>query len=111
MLQSTQILDIAIKALEDLKAVDTVSIHVTELTSVTDDMVITTGTSSQHVKAIANNLRVEAKKAGVAIFGMEGEDNGQWILADLGDVVVHIMQQETREYYQLEKLWSVTESK
>ena len=105
-MDTSKILKTALTALEDLKAGNVISINVSKVSSVTDYMVIASGTSSQHVKSIANNLRVDAKQAGIAILGFEGEANGEWILADLGDVVVHIMQPEVREYYQLEKLWA-----
>lgn len=92
-------------ALDDLKAVDVRLLDVREKTSVTDVMVIATGTSTRHVKSLADNVVLKAKEQGVPPLGVEGEDVGEWALIDLGDVVVHVMQAEVRELYQLEKLW------
>ena len=97
----------AVEALEDLKAEDITVLDVKDKTTVTDWVVIASGSSSRHVKSIANNVAVEAKKAGRAPLGMEGEDDGEWVLVDMGDVIVHVMQRQVREFYDLESLWSV----
>jgi ribosome-associated protein len=96
-----------ISALEDLKAVNLMVLNVTELTDVMDFMVIASGTSSRHVKSLANNVVVELKKKGLAPLGIEGQQGGEWVLVDYGDVVAHIMLPETRDFYDLERLWSV----
>jgi ribosome-associated protein len=96
-------------ALEDLKAFDVTEIDVHEMTSVTDWMVIASGTSSRHVKSIADAVVLACKKAGVAPLGVEGEREGEWVLVDLGDIIVHVMLPGIREFYALEKLWSVAE--
>ncbi len=96
---------IVIEALEDLKAVDIKHINVEGVAGFTDRMVFASGTSTRHVKSIANSVQDAAKKAGVTALGMEGEDVGDWILIDLGDVVVHIMVPDTREFYDIERLW------
>lgn len=92
-------------SLEDMKAQDIVELDVTGKTSVTDYLFIATGTSSRHVKSIADNVALEAKRAGVQPLGVEGEADAEWVLVDLGDVIVHVMQPQTREFYDLESLW------
>ena len=101
---------LVINALEDLKARDITVLDVREKTTVTDWLVIATGSSSRHVKSIANNVITETKDAGKTPLGVEGEGDGEWVLIDLGDIIVHIMQQQVREYYDLESLWSVARS-
>ncbi|MCW8854058.1 MAG: ribosome silencing factor [Gammaproteobacteria bacterium] len=104
-MQTEELKKLVIKAIDDLKGENIVEIDVMGKTSVTDVMVIASGTSSRHVKSIANNVADEAKKAGVKPLGVEGEEQAEWVLVDLGDVVVHIMQPHIREFYDLEKLW------
>ena len=94
-------------ALEDIKGIDIEVIDVQGLTSITDRMVIASGTSSRHLKALADNVVVKARENGFTALGIEGESDAGWILVDLADVVVHIMMPDTREFYALEKLWSV----
>ena len=105
MKDSEEIKNLVVSALEDLKAVNLVVLDVRGKTTVADYMVIASGTSDRHVKALANNVVVETKKAGIPPLGVEGENAGEWVLVDLADVIVHIMQQQTRDFYQLEKLW------
>ena len=93
-------------ALDDLKAVDIVELDVKGRTSVTDLLIIASGTSSRHVKSIASNVAVEAKRQGSQALGVEGEEQGEWVLVDLGDIVVHVMQPHVRQFYDLEKLWN-----
>lgn len=97
--------DLAIASLEGMKAVDLVVLDVRGTSSVTDFMILVSGTSSRHVKAMASSLAADFKKMGQPPLGVEGEQQGDWVLVDLGDVVAHIMRAETREFYQLEKLW------
>jgi ribosome-associated protein len=105
--RTARLLEVAVQALEDMKAVDIRVIDVRDMTSITDVMVIASGTSTRHVKAVADNVALEAKKIGVQTPGVEGEKGSEWILIDLGDVVVHVMMPEVRAFYALEKLWSV----
>ena len=104
---SDRLLDIVLAALDDMKGVDVRVIDVRELTSITDRMVIVSGTSTRHVKALAENVALQAKQHGYQPLGVEGENAAEWVLVDLADVVVHIMMPEIRDFYALEKLWSV----
>ncbi len=104
---SKELNSVIMAALEDIKAKDVVSMDVSELTDVMDTLVIASGTSSRHVKSIANSVVVDGKAAGHIPLGMEGLDEGEWALVDFGDTVVHVFQQTAREFYDLEKLWSM----
>ncbi|MDH5471519.1 MAG: ribosome silencing factor [Gammaproteobacteria bacterium] len=106
-MQAKELKKLVIEAIEDLKGENIVEMDVTDKTSVTDVMIIVSGTSSRHVKSIANNVVEESKKAGIKPLGVEGDVQGEWVLVDLGDVVVHVMQPHIRDFYDLEKLWSV----
>lgn len=92
-------------ALEDLKAQDIAFIDVRDRTSVTDTMVLATGTSSRHAQAVADSVAMKTKEAGIMPLGSEGRGNSDWVLIDLGDIVVHVMTAQAREYYDLERLW------
>jgi ribosome-associated protein len=105
-MESEALAQSVVASLEDLKAVNTVTLDVSALTDVMDYLVITSGTSNRHVKSLADHVSVEAKKQGVRPMGMEGEDTGEWVLVDLGDVVVHVMLPATRDFYDLERLWN-----
>ncbi len=94
-------------ALNDLKARDTRILDVSKLTSITDYMVISSGTSSRHVRSIADRVIEKAKGAGVLPIGVEGHEFGEWVLVDLDAVVVHIMQPGPRDFYKLENLWDM----
>ena len=95
-------------ALEDLKAEDIVELDVKGKTSVADTIFVATGNSGRHVKSIANNVVMEAKHAGNQPLGVEGETDADWVLVDLGDIIVHVMQAQARVFYDLEGLWKVT---
>ena len=99
--------NIVISALEDIKALDITTIDVRELTGMMDTMVVASGNSNRQVKSLANSVVVSAKEAGYKLIGIEGEDKAEWILVDFGDVIVHIMLPTTREFYDLERLWSI----
>ena len=102
-----RLLNIVVDAIDDMKGVDVMVIDVREMTSITDRMVIASGTSSRHVKSIADNVALEAKRKGFQALGVEGAQAAEWVLIDLGDVVVHVMTPAIREFYALEKLWAV----
>ena len=94
-------------AVEEIKAKDVVEIDVRGKSSVCDFMVVASGTSTRHVKAVADEVVRFAKKLDVMPLGVEGEREAEWVLVDLGDVVVHVMLPRVREFYALERLWSV----
>jgi len=104
-LQSEAIKNTALQALNDLKAERVVVIDVRNIASFTDYMIFASGRSARHVKSIANQVVESAKLANFPPLGVEGEDIGEWVLVDLGDVIIHVMQQATREFFELEKLW------
>jgi ribosome-associated protein len=99
---------VVVDALEDVKAVDIEVINTTKLTSMFDRVVIASGTSNRQTRALANNVQVKVKEAGGEVIGVEGEESGEWVLVDLGAVVVHLMQPAVRSYYNLEELWATT---
>jgi ribosome-associated protein len=101
------LLKLAIGALEEIKAKDLVEIDVRGKTSVCDFMVIASGTSTRHVKSLADEVVKASKQAGYQPLGVEGEREAEWVLVDLGDVVVHVMLPRVREFYALERLWTV----
>ena len=103
-MQTEALVQLAVAALEDLKGQDITTIDVQGKTSVTDYMIIASGSSSRHVKSLAENVLEKAKEQGVRPLGSEGLDGGEWALLDLGDVVVHVMQVPTRQFYDLERL-------
>jgi ribosome silencing factor RsfS/YbeB/iojap len=96
------------KALDDMKAVNVKVLDVAQLTDITDTMVIATGNSDRHVRSIADRVVEFAKKAGFRPMGVEGGRDGEWVLVDLQDVIVHIMLPRVREFYRLENLWDVS---
>ncbi|MEE8428581.1 MAG: ribosome silencing factor [Gammaproteobacteria bacterium] len=106
---SAVLADVIVKTLNNLKARDVQILEVSSMTSITDFMVIASGTSDRHVKALSQNIIEKVKKIGVSPIGVEGQSEGDWVLVDLGDVIVHVMLPRVREFYSLEKLWSVVE--
>ena len=108
-MQADQLNQLILTVLDDNKAVDVRHLDVTELTDVTDTMIICSGTSSRHVQTLATKVVQAVKQNGVQPLSHEGENSGDWVLIDLADTVVHIMHPEAREFYSLEKLWTSTE--
>ena len=109
-MNSSDLQQLAFKAVDEMKGADIVVLDVAERTSVTDWMIVVTGTSARHVKSLANEVIEKSKEAGVRPLGTEGETDGNWILVDLGDVIVHVMTREPRDFYALEKLWGMVAS-
>ncbi len=109
-LNPLQVHDLVISVLEDMKAVDITIIDVKGQNSLTDEMVIASGTSSRHLSALADDLVKKAKEAGVPPLGVEGKNGSDWVLVDLNDVIVHLMLPRARAFYNLEKLWSASEA-
>lgn len=105
-----KLLKTIVAALEDIKARDIVILDVTRMTALFDRMIIASADSTRQTKALANNVQVKVKAAGGEVYGMEGEQSGEWVLVDLGDVVVHVMQPAVRGYYNLEELWAEAEA-
>ncbi len=104
-MQTEQMKKLVIQAMEDLKAVDIRSLDISELSTVADYMVIASGTSRRHVNAIADNVVMKIKENGMLPLGIEGEQESDWVLVDLGDIIVNVMMPDTRVFYDLEKLW------
>ena len=94
-----------IDALEDVKAVDIKVFNTTDMTSLFDRIIIASGTSNRQTRAMAGHVADQARRRGLSIIAIEGEDTGEWVLIDLGDIVVHCMQPEIRQYYNLEEIW------
>ena len=105
-MNTEELLKVVIDALEDIKAVDIRVLDVRDRTSITDVMVIASGKTDRQTRSLAANVVEKAKAAGVRPLGTEGERTGDWVLVDLGDVVVHVMLPEIREFYDLERLWA-----
>ncbi|MBD1553465.1 ribosome silencing factor [Pseudomonas typographi] len=108
-LSSEALVQLATAALEDIKAQDILSIDVKEKTSITDYMLIATGTSNRHVNSMAEHVREKVKAQGVKPLSEEGKGESDWVLLDLGDVLVHVMTSAARQFYDLERLWEGAE--
>lgn len=99
-----------VHALEDIKAQDVAVLDTSKLTSLFERMVIASGASNRQTRALADNVRVKMKEAGEYVGNTEGEDSGEWVLLDLGEVIVHVMLPATRAHYNLEELWGAAEA-
>jgi ribosome-associated protein len=106
-MNSEKLSALVVDALDDVKASDIVTLDVRNMTSVTDYMIVASGTSNRHVKALVENVAEKARAAGHRPIGIEGEEGGEWVLLDLQDALVHVMLPKVREFYNLEKLWSL----
>ncbi len=106
-MKSEDVIEMAVEALEDMKGVDLAVIDIVGKSSIADAMIVVTGTSQRHVRSLAESVRLTAKESNHPPLGVEGADSSDWVLVDLGDVIVHVMTEEMRDFYSLEKLWSV----
>lgn len=108
MMTPQQLKKLVVDVLDQNKAIDIIALDVHKMTSITDYMIICSATSNRHAKALANHVVVKAKEHDCKPLGVEGESTAEWILIDLIDVVVHIMQPQVRDFYNLERLWEAT---
>jgi ribosome-associated protein len=108
VVKPVEVVQVVESALDEMKAVNVKVLAVKKLTDITDTMIIASGNSDRHVRSIADRVVEFAKKAGFRPMGVEGERDGEWVLVDLQDVIVHIMLPKVREFYRLESLWDVS---
>jgi ribosome-associated protein len=104
-MHAEELRQVAEQALEEIKAHDVIVLDTRKITSLFDCMIVASADSARQTKALARNIAEKVKQAGGSVLGVEGEGTGEWVLVDLGDVVVHIMQPAIRDYYNLEQLW------
>lgn len=104
-MQSEELKNKLCQAIEDAKGVEIKTMDVRSQSDITDFMIVASGTSSRHVASVADRVTEDMRELGQKVYGVEGKNDGDWVLMDFGDVVVHIMRQETRDFYNLEKLW------
>ena len=104
-MNADKLAEVAVSALEDIKARDITVIDVSPLSSLFERMIIASADSTRQTKALANHVQEQVRAAGGLVLGIEGEQAGEWVLVDCGDVVVHVMQPAVRQYYNLEELW------
>jgi len=109
-MESEALKALVIEALDDIKGQDIVALDVQNQIDIADHMVVASGNTSRQVKALVDNVLEKVKAEGVEVLGVEGQETGEWILIDLADVIVHVMLPAVREFYDLERLWSVSPS-
>ena len=105
--ESEALKNLVIEALEEVKGLQVVALDVEGQTDITDFMIVATGKSGRQVKALTDSVVINAKAAGYVVKGVEGSDTAEWVLIDLGDVICHVMLPKLREFYGLERLWSI----
>ena len=110
-MESDALKDLAVDALEDIKGIEIVALNVEGQTDIADHMVVASGSTPRQVKALADSVIEKAKAAGERPLGVEGQETSEWVLIDLGDVIVHVMLPKVREFYDLERLWSLSPNK
>lgn len=104
-MESVRLIETAVAALEEVKAYDIKVLEVSRITALFDYIIIASADSNRQTRALANNVQEKIKAAGGRVYNQEGEQSGEWVLVDLGDAIVHIMQPAVRDYYNLEALW------
>ena len=109
-MDATKLQKIVVSALEDMKGVDIEVLNTSKLTPLFERMVIASATSSRHAKSLAQNVQDKVREAGAGVVSVEGGDSGEWVLVDLGDIIVHVMVPAMRAYYKLEELWKASPS-
>ena len=109
-MKAVNLKELVIEALDDLKGKEVTCLEVGSITTIADYMIVVTGTSTRHVKSLSEEVAKKVKEAGLTVAGVEGQKQADWILVDLGDVIVHIMIDEARKSYDLESLWGMTPS-
>jgi ribosome-associated protein len=107
-MQVAKLQRIAVAALEDIKGKDIEILNTAKISSMFDRVIICTGDSNRQVKSLARNVLEKVREAGGEVISIEGEEGGEWVLVDLGDIVVHVMQASVRQFYNLEELWQAT---
>ena len=107
-MNATQLTELAVAALEDIKGRDIEVINTSKLSPLFERIIVASADSTRQVKALARSVHDKVREAGGDVVGIEGEDTGEWVLIDLGSIVVHVMQPAVRSYYNLEELWKVT---
>ena len=105
VIEPSKMKDLVVDALEDVKGVDIQALKIDDISDFADYMIVVSGTSDRHVRSLAASAVDQLREAGVRTIGSEGEELGEWILVDFADVVVHVMREEVREFYNIEKLW------
>ena len=108
-IDASKLKDLVLFAVNERKGLDPVALDVSTLTEIADYMVVVSGTSNRHVKAVVDNVLDVVKARGAQVLGVEGRNGNDWVLVDLADVVVHVMRAEARAFYDLERLWEVLE--
>ena len=106
-MESEALKDLVMDALDDIRGHDIVSLDVTGQTDIADYMVVASGNTARQVNALVDNVVEKVKAEGVGVIGVEGKDTGEWVLVDLADVIVHVMLPDVRDFYDLERLWSL----
>jgi len=106
-MNTEEMTSLAVSALEELKGIDIVVLDIADKSSIADNMLVATGSSQRHVSSLGSEVRKQFKDAGLPPLGVEGDNRSDWVLVDLGDVIVHVMTPEMRDFYALEKLWSL----